>query len=114
MGHAPGKDDRIARWRVLHLFLQYIRHGPAPDQQQADVWHGRRKQGHRGNEIVQPLIIVEAADKADHGAFADAQPGRQFLVSRQGRAEQFQIDSIGHDPDLPGRKSPRNKIVAQA
>ena len=70
--------------------------------------------GHGGDQVVQPFIVVKAADEADHGSIPDAELVCQFLVARGWVAEQRQVHSIWRKGDLFCRVAARDEVAAQA
>jgi hypothetical protein len=58
------------------------------------------QQRHRRDEIVQPLIIVEGADEADHIRTRESKPLRRRAIRRERAAEQAHVDAVRSDDDL--------------
>ena len=111
--HAPGEDNRIAGGRGGGLRTQSLVIGPAAHQQQFRVAVALAQQWQRGNQIVEALIRVEAADEADHGALCQAKLAGQRFVACSGLPELREIHGVGRNADLLGRESAPDKIAAQ-
>jgi hypothetical protein len=76
---------------------------------------GGDERGHRGDQIVDPLIIIEAADKADHRlARHEAEVRSERIIARWRVAEQVKVDAIGRDDDLRGIDAARDQVAAQS
>ena len=71
-----------------HLLRDGIRDRPAADEQQAAIGMPGDQRGHRRNQIVQSLVIVETADESDHRSAAQTEFLRQPFVARWRFAEQ--------------------------
>ena len=89
-------------------------HWAAPYQQQLRPGMALPQQRQRIDEIVEPLVVVKAADEAHHGAVGELQLARQRLVARGRIAEQRQIDAIGRQTDLARLVAASDQILAQA
>ncbi len=86
----------------------------AAHQQQPDVGIARDQQRHRCDQIVQPLIGIEAADEAEHRLAGQPQRLGARGIGRHGRPEQLHVHAIGRDHDLVPTKAARDQVVAQA
>ena len=113
MRHAADKADSRGRRAGLGLRLQRRGARAPANQQQAGIGQAFSEQRHGGDQVVEPLVIVETADEADYRASSQPQPLGQRGVARRRRAEQRQVDPVHHQVQAIVGKAARYQIVAQ-
>jgi len=114
VGHASDKADRRGGRTVSGLRAQLCLARAAADQQQSGIRLALDQCGHRGDQVVQPFVVIEAADEADHRAVAQLQIIRQRRLARGSLSEQVQVDPVGAEHDLVGGHAAQHQIVLQA
>ena len=112
--HAAGEDDLVGHAELLCLRLQRRLLRPAAHQQHAQVGPLLQQRGQRGEQQVQPLVGVEAADETQHGGAVQAQAGLQRGVGRAAGFEVVDVDGVGDHRHLVGRDAARGDVAAQA
>src|SRR3546814_20294802 len=68
----------------------------------------------RRDQIVDPLIVIEAADIADHDVTSGkAERFGERIVARRRVAEQVEVDAVGRHDDLVRVDTARDQVTAQ-
>ncbi len=111
--HPADEDDMVGKGRRHRLVPQRLFARPATDQQQLRLRPGAHESRHRGDQVVQTLIIIEAADEADHVGAFKAQLRGQRRVAIDRRTELVHIDPIGRNHDLVSVHAARDQVAAQ-
>ena len=111
--HAADEDDMIGKRRRHRLFAQRLFARATAHHQQLRFGPGTHESRHRRDQIIQPFIIIEAADEADDIGPLQPQPGRQHRVARDGIAKLFHVDAIGRHDDLVPIDAARDQVAAQ-